>query len=85
MNGADECPCQAGFIEYERECLNEDCRIAEPNCQDCHILLENPGQVVCKQCMGDRVLDAERKCICKVGFHEVAGDCVACGNGCQVC
>ena len=85
LNGLFECPCSQGYTEYNQECLNQDCTLADPNCQDCHILLEDPGQVACKQCISTRVLDSEKKCVCKVGLYEVGGVCTPCGEGCQVC
>ena len=41
--------------------------------------------MICKSCAGDNRILKDNACECMVGFHEVGGECVACGEGCQVC
>ena len=71
-------------MDVNGECLNSACSTIE-HCSDCRIILST-GEIICVDCAGDhRRVNDNNECVCQVGYYEENDECVACGDGCQVC
>lgn len=78
------CRCSGTYVEVDQSCIDASCRDIDANCQTCTLDLSGPRNRECLNCIGNRIV-VQGRCVCKPGFFEQNGQCVACGSGCQQC
>jgi hypothetical protein len=78
------CNTTAGFVELDYVCIDATCTDVDKNCQTCAVDATGLRLRECLNCIDNRIV-IQGKCVCKPGFYELNGKCVACGSGCQSC
>ena len=83
--GNQVCNCKSGYnANSNGNCVQSNC-VADPFCSTCLTVLGTSSCISCIAATHRKLKLPEQTCVCKDGYYDKNGICLACSSGCAKC